>query len=336
MKVNGQTWLEKKEQSKFSLRKDIYFMIIKDFNTFLNEKMSGLHKVICAVSSDLSDFIYVTGDAHTAYTRQFMTLFTKGVDSYAAKLPVVNYCNIHMQRMIKAGTPQELIYNKEEAKNRIASKVNWHKIHKDSLHVAKTVVSADEIDQLKFPIIAKPENRFSGQGIVKFETLKDAQNADLSDFTIFNEMIDIAEEHRIPTWRGEPLMWFKRIPANEKTKKIEKEKDEKLRFNYLLKKVEDMPQEWKDVIDTFAEKHKDLDIYSVDLAIDSDGKPWVIEMSSEFAPIYGVMALIYKKVYQDYYGKPLSKEDEAQIDMYHQKDIEATVKSDRERFTLEK
>lgn len=312
-------------------------MIIKDYQTFLNEKAgNGLHKVICAVSSDLSDFIYVTGDAHTAYTRQFMTLFTRGVDSYKATLPVVNYCNIHGQRLLKAGTPKELIYNKEEAKNRIASKVNWHKIHKDSDHVPKTVTSADEIDQLKFPIIAKPENRYSGQGIVKFDTLEDAKKADLSDFTIFSEKIDIVEEHRIPTWRGEPLMWFKRIPANEETKKMEKEKDDKLRFNYLLKKVEDIPQEWRDVIAEFAEKHKDLDIYSVDLAIDSDGKPWVIEMSSEFAPIYGVMALIYKKVYQDYYGKPLSKEDEATIDMYHQKDIEATVKTDRVRFKVEK
>ena len=312
-------------------------MIIKDYQTFLNEKAnSGLHKVICAVSSDLSDFIYVTGDAHTAYTRQFMTLFTRGVDSYKATLPVVNYCNIHGRRLIKAGTPKELISNKEEAKNRIASKVNWHKIHKDSDHVPKTVTSADEIDQLKFPIIAKPENRYSGQGIVKFDTLEDAKKADLSDFTIFSEKIDIVEEHRIPTWRGEPLMWFHRIPANEETKKMEKEKDDKLRFNYLLKKVEDIPQEWRDVIAEFAEKHKDLDIYSVDLAIDSDGKPWVIEMSSEFAPIYGVMALIYKKVYQDYYGKPLSKEDEATIDMYHQKDIEATVKTDRVRFKVEK
>lgn len=312
-------------------------MIIKDYQTFLNEKAnSGLHKVICAVSSDLSDFIYVTGDAHTAYTRQFMTLFTRGVDPYKATLPVVNYCNIHGQRLLKAGTPKELIYNKEEAKNRIASKVNWHKIHKDSDHVPKTVTSADEIDQLKFPIIAKPENRYSGQGIVKFDTLEDAKKADLSDFTIFSEKIDIVEEHRIPTWRGEPLMWFHRIPANEETKKMEKEKDDKLRFNYLLKKVEDIPQEWKDVIAEFAEKHKDLDIYSVDLAIDSDGKPWVIEMSSEFAPIYGVMALIYKKVYQDYYGKPLSPEDEAAVDMYHQKDIEATVKTDRVRFKVEK
>jgi hypothetical protein len=45
-------------------------MIIKDFKTFVNEKETsgeGLHKVICAVSSELTDFKYVTGDAHTVY-----------------------------------------------------------------------------------------------------------------------------------------------------------------------------------------------------------------------------------------------------------------------------
>jgi hypothetical protein len=61
----------------------------------------------------------------------------------------------------------------------------------------------------------------------------------------------------------------------------------------------------------------------------------VIEMSSEFAPIYGVMAILYKKVYEDYYKNPLSKADVAQIDMYHKKDIDATVNSDKERFQVE-
>lgn len=56
-----------------------------------------------------------------------------------------------------------------------------------------------------------------------------------------------------------------------------------------------MPKSWIDCMETMAEKHGDLDIYSIDLAIDTDGKPWVIEMSSEFAPIYGVMAILYKR-----------------------------------------
>lgn len=310
-------------------------MKIKDFQTFLNERDGGLHKVIMCVSSELSDFKYVTGDAHQAYTRQYMELFTKGHDPKKAKLPVINFCNIHTKRLLDAGTPKELIYNPEEKKMEIASKVKWHKTHKDSKHVPKTVLDADEIDQLKFPIIAKPENRYSGQGIQKFDTLEDAKKADLSKFEVFSEKIDIDEEHRIMMWRGEPQMWVQRIPADDKTKNMDKSTDEKLKFNYVLKKMEDMPEEWQPVFDEFAEAHKDLDIYSVDLMVDTDGKPWVVEMSSEFAPLYGVMAFFYKKVYQDYYGKKLNPQDEAQVDMYQEKDIEGTISTDRKRFSKE-
>mgnify|MGYP001451435748 FL=1 len=69
--------------------------------------------------------------------------------------------------------------------------------------------------------------------------------------------------------------------------------------------------------------------------IDTDGKPWVVEMSSEFAPLYGVMALLYKKVYQDYYGKKLHSTDIEQIDMYQKKDIKSTVNFDKKRFSIE-
>ena len=83
---------------------DKYIMLIKDFQGFLNESISGLHKAICAISSDLSDFDYVTGKS--GQTRQFMNLFTRGDRSYRADIPVVNYCNIHTRRLIKAGTPE--------------------------------------------------------------------------------------------------------------------------------------------------------------------------------------------------------------------------------------
>jgi hypothetical protein len=69
--------------------------------------------------------------------------------------------------------------------------------------------------------------------------------------------------------------------------------------------------------------------------VDSDEKPWVVEMSSEFAPLYGVMAQFYKKVYQDYYGKKLNPSDEAQIDMYQKKDVDTTINFDKKRFSVE-
>ena len=208
-------------------------MKIKDFQTFINERDSQLRKVIMCVSTELSDFEFVIGDDFHA--SQYMELFTKGDNPKKATLPVINFCNTHTERLLEAGTPKELIYNPKEKKMEIASKVKWHKTHNNSEHVPKTILNVDDIDQLKFPIIAKPENRFSGQGIIKIDSLEDAKNMDLSDFEVFSEKIDIDEEHRIMMWRGEPVMWVQRVHGNEETKKMTKKKEDKLLFLYVLK-----------------------------------------------------------------------------------------------------
>lgn len=309
-------------------------MKIKDFKTFINERDGELRKVIMCVSSELPDFEFVTNEVFNV--NQYMELFTKGDDPKKASLPVINFCNIHTKRLLEAGTPKELIYNSKEKKMEIASKVKWHETHKDSKHIPKTISDAKDLDQLKFPIIAKPDNKFSGQGIIKIDSLEDAKDLDLSDFEVFSEKIDIDEEHRIMMWRGEPVMWVHRVHGNEETKKMTKKKDDKLYFKYVLKKMEDMPQDWQPVFDEFAEAHNELDIYSVDLMVDTDGKPWVVEMSSEFMPIYGVMSYYYKKVYEDFYGKKLNKEEESEIDMLQQKDVESTINFDKKRFSVEK
>ena len=96
-------------------------MKIKDFQTFLNEKTGGLHKAIMCVSKTISDFDYVTNAG--MQTRNYMTLFSKGDKAFKSDMPVLNFCNIHTQRLIDAGTPKELIYNPKEKKMEIASKV---------------------------------------------------------------------------------------------------------------------------------------------------------------------------------------------------------------------
>ena len=308
-------------------------MIIKDFQTFLNERNGDLHKVIMCVSTELTDFKYVTDDS--TYANQYMELFTKGNEPKVADLPVINFCNIHTERLLDAGTPKELIYNPKEEKMKIASKVKWHATHKDSNNVPKTVSDAKDLDQLEFPIIAKPDNRYSGQGIIKIDTFKEAKDMDLSDFEVFSEKIDIDKEHRIMMWRGEPVMWVQRVHSNKETKEMTKKKEDKMLFKYVLKDLKKMPEDWNPVFEEMAESHKDLDIYSIDLMVDTDGKPWVVEMSSEFAPLYGVMAQFYKKVYQDYYDKKLHSSDEAQIDMFQKKDINSTIGFDKKRFSVE-
>jgi len=308
-------------------------MKIKDFQTFLNEKNGELHKVVMCVSTELTDFKYVTDKS--AHTRNFMQLFTKGDQPFKSDMPVINFCNIHTKRLLDAGTPKDLIYNPKEKKMEIASKVKWHETHKDSKHVPKTVSDAKDLDQLKFPIIAKPDNRYSGQGIIKIDTLRKANDMDLSDFEVFSEKIDIDEEHRIMMWRGEPVMWVQRVHGNKETKEMTKKKEDKLFFKYVLKDLSKMPKEWNEVFQEMNKAHEGLDIYSIDLMVDTDGKPWVVEMSSEFAPLYGVMALIYKKVYQEHYGKKLQSSEIEQIDMYQKKDIKSTINFDKKRFSVE-
>jgi hypothetical protein len=58
-------------------------------------------------------------------------------------------------------------------------------------------------------------------------------------------------------------------------------------------------------------------------------------MSSEPGVLFGVMCLYYKKLYEDYYGKPLSKDAETKVDEYIELDIKETIKSDPKRFTIE-
>ena len=307
--------------------------MIKDLQTFLNEKSGELHKVIMCVSTELTDFKYVTDKS--THTRNFMQIFTKGDQPFKADMPVINFCNIHTQRLLDAGTPKDLIYNPKEKKMEIASKVKWHETHKDSKHVPKTVSEPEDLDQLKFPIIAKPDNRYSGMGIQKFDTLEDAKKADLEDFEVFSEKIDIDEEHRIMMWRGEPVMWVQRVHGNKETKEMTKKKEDKLYFKYVLKNLDKLPEEWNEVFQEMNEAHENLDLYSIDLMVDTDGKPWVVEMSSEFAPLYGVMAPFYKKVYQDYYGKKLNPTDAKEVDTYQQKDITSTIDFDKKRFSVE-
>ena len=306
---------------------------LRVYNDFITEAAGDeLKKITCAVAQSNHDHRYINLERY--HVKEYFKIFTKDDHPKEVSGPILNYCNIHTERLTKAGYDEKLIYNKYDAKMGVASKKEWHKLHRDSDHVPKTVSSPKDLDQLNFPIIAKPDNRYSGLGIVKFDRLEDCRKADLTKFTVFSEKIDIKEEHRIFVWRGEPIMWVERVAANDDTKNMTKNANDKLEFNYVLKQTP-TPESWLDIFKGFYDKHKDLDIYTMDVMVDQDDKPWIVEMSSEPGVPFGVMGLYYKKIYEDYYGKPISKEAEAKIDEYINLDIKETIKSDPKRFLKE-
>lgn len=307
---------------------------MKSFEQFIleTEVKNQLKKVALAVSIDMEDNIYV--NKHDYNAAKLFVLYTKEDAVEPNDLPVFNYSNWKIEKIVKDGYNADLVYNTIEAKEKVSSKVDWHKLHKDSDYVTTVAYDVESAKDLKFPIIAKPENRYAGQGIQVFDSIEALEKADTSDFAIFSEMIDIDRELRVFCWKGELLQICNRIPANEHTKDIsKKDKEDRIKFNWELDTT-GVSDELTPIIEDCAKIHSDLQFYSVDFAITTDGKPYVIEMSTEPGPIYGIMCHVYKKVYEDFYGEALSPEALKQIDTYIKEDIQATIDSDKKRFSV--
>lgn len=306
---------------------------MKSFKQFIleNKAQDQLGRVGLAVSIDMPDNVYIHDKAYN--TGKIFKLFTKDEKAKPAEMPVFNYANWKIEKMIEDGWNPELVYNKIEAKERVSSKVEWHKLHEGSTFIPRVAYDAEGLKDLEFPIVAKPDNRYAGQGIVVFKEQSDVDSANLEEFEVFSEKIDIKEEFRLFCWRGEPLMLLKRIPADEKTKSLDKKADDKLKFNYE-KQADGDHWHFNDLIAEFAAVHDDLDFYTMDVVIDEDDKPFIIEMSSEPGPIYGVLSNVYEYIYEDFYGESLLPETKKIIDTYIKEDIETLIKSEKERFSV--
>lgn len=306
---------------------------MKSFEQFIleNKVQDQLGRVGLAVSVDMPDNVYIYDSAYN--TGKLFKLFAKEKKAEPDEIPVFNYANWKIEKMISDGWNPNLIYNKIEAKERVSSKVKWYKLHEGSTFIPKVAYDVDGLKNLKFPIVAKPDNRYAGQGIVVFKNQSDMNSVNLKEFAVFSEKIDIKEEFRLFCWRGKPLMLLKRIPADEKTRTLDKKANDKLKFNYEKQNSGDH-RHFNDLITEFATAHNDLDFYTMDVVIDKNDKPFIIEMSSEPGPIYGVLSQVYKYIYEDFYGELLLPETKKIIDNYIKEDIETLIKSEKNRFSV--
>jgi len=122
-----------------------------------------------------------------------------GIDSFKDKETV----RFPYNEMIYGNSNE--VYNKLEARKKVSSKAEFYKLHADSGYIMPTVLDKNGIKDLKFPIVAKPDNEHSGLGIQVFKSKEELDDADLSKFSSFSEKIDIKEEHRFFVWRGEMI-----------------------------------------------------------------------------------------------------------------------------------
>lgn len=298
------------------------------FEEFLHEayKRAEFQKVMITRRADLDDS-FITGPEYS--THEYWTIITREDEptTVPKDLPVLNYDRKTLEKMIKAGSIRDnQVYNKLQAREKVSSKAEFYKAHAKSGFIIPTVLDPEKIKELKFPIVAKPDNNHSGLGIKVFEKPEDLDKVDLSNFSSFSEKINIKEEHRFFVWRSEVIQWTERMPMDEETKDIAKKaEDKETNFAYILRD-ETPGEEFLKCIAYFGDYHSDLDFYAIDIAKTEDDKIYVFEINSEPGALFGVMTLVYERIYEDWYETQLSDETTKLLKKFRQQDIQQNQK----------
>jgi len=205
----------------------------------------------------------------------------------------------------------------------VVSKLDTLKILKklDFPWLPKTVFTpAEAKKELKFPIIAKASNTYQSRGVEKVST-KTGLNKLVKGFDIYQEQIQIDQEFRIVFFRGKNtgirmLSVFRRDPLNDKAKSLrvneagmtEDKLDNREKSNFSWTQVE--PQDVKGlsvkecyhIAKVIFDINPTLNIAGLDIAIDRNGKHFFIESNSTPGLFSNMVPLIYKCIYEDYYG----------------------------------
>lgn len=251
--------------------------------------------------------------------------------------PVLTYHSDTVNKLIKAGKiKKENIYNHPDHISKSGSKEEFHKLVGEDENIPKTVYSKnDALENLTFPIIAKPASGHSGEGIQIIEKPDLMEDVDEKIFDTFSEYIDKAEEHRFINFKGKPIFWMERTPLNEKAKSGKGSAKEAMEFGYAKRDIKDLPKDYKKVLEKFCKIYEDLPYMCFDVMKGKNGKVYIIESNAQPGVPFDSTIEAYKHIYEDFYKKPLDEESLTKLNEYAKTMIEKTLKKDGgKRFSI--
>jgi len=251
--------------------------------------------------------------------------------------PVLTYHTDTVNKLIKAGKiKKENVYNHPDYISKSGSKEEFHKLVGEDENIPKTVYSKnDALENLTFPIIAKPARGHSGEGIQIIEKPDLMEDVDEKIFDTFSEYIDKAEEHRFINFKGKPIFWMERTPLNEKAKSGKGTAKEAMEFGYAKRDLKDLPKDYKKVLEKFCKIYEDLPYMCFDVMKGKNGKVYIIESNAQPGVPFDSTIEAYKHIYEDFYKKPLDEESLTKLNEYAKTMIEKTLKKDGgKRFSI--
>ena len=251
--------------------------------------------------------------------------------------PVLTYHSDTVNKLIKAGKiKKENVYNHPDHISKSGSKEEFHKLVGEDENIPKTVYSKnDALEQLEFPIIAKPAEGHSGKGIQIINKPDLMEDVDEKIFDTFSEYIDKEEEHRFINFKGKPIFWMERTPLNEKAKTGKGSAKGEMEFGYAKRSLSDLPEDYRKVLERFCKIYEDLPYMCFDVMKGKNGKVYIIESNAQPGVPFDSTVEVYKHIYEDFYKKPLNKESLTKLEEYANTMIEKTLEKDGgKRFSI--
>jgi len=251
--------------------------------------------------------------------------------------PVLTYHSDTVNKLIKAGKiKKENVYNHPDHISKSGSKEEFHKLVGEDENIPKTVYSKnDALEQLEFPIIAKPAEGHSGKGIQIINKPDLMEDVDEKIFDTFSEYIDKEEEHRFINFKGKPIFWMERTPLNEKAKTGKGSAKGEMEFGYAKRRLSDLPEDYRKVLERFCKIYEDLPYMCFDVMKGKNGKVYIIESNAQPGVPFDSTVEAYKHIYEDFYKKPLNKESLTKLEEYANTMIEKTLEKDGgKRFSI--
>jgi hypothetical protein len=229
--------------------------------------------------------------------------------SFFPGVPVLNFTedNHLVQLMLEKGAvDSKSLYNHPQRSSLVSDKVIFHKTFLGCDFIPLTVFSSQEVSKLKFPVIAKPAQGKSAEGIQKFESHEDLKSSTLK-FDLFSEMIDLKREFRCFCFRDKILEINERIKV-EGSQDFLSKADAKTDFYYkeILPEEYENIEKLKEILD-ICRNLVNLEFFSLDFAETSNGDLYVIEMNSRTGMGVEKMVDLYESIYKDFYKIPLDE-----------------------------
>ena len=319
-------------------RKEVYKQLGRE--DLLKESVdneSGLGKVYLALREDSGQRWWTyKGFAGNKFFTQVHENNMNDID-INPDYPVLTYHSDTVNKLIKAGKiKKENVYNHPDHISKSGSKEEFHKLVGEDENIPKTVYSKnDALENLTFPIIAKPARGHSGEGIQIIEKPDLMEDVDEKIFDTFSEYIDKAEEHRFINFKGKPIFWMERTPLNEKAKSGKGSAKEAMEFGYAKRDIKDLPKDYKKVLEKFCKIYEDLPYMCFDVMKGKNGKVYIIESNAQPGVPFDSTVEAYKHIYEDFYKKPLDEESLTKLNEYAKTMIEKTLKKDGgKRFSI--